>query len=181
MRALLIASCLLLAATPSFAQEAPGSPYASPAAQQPPPPPQPVPMPYSQGGYQQPPHGYPMDHHPHGNIPLKDVPEFRSGKRRRLAGILVTSIGTGLGAVVTSMGLLLRTSCGLYGCSDSGDGIIVGGLIGMGVSLAVGIPLWVSGQRQVNEARRCWAEHLVSSLDIAPTSNGLQVASSWRF
>lgn len=186
MRAIVIVSCLLLAATPSFAQGEPaGSPYPQPpAVQQQPPPPQPMPMPYAQGGYQQAPypHGYPSAHHPHGNIPLKDMPDFRSGKRRRLAGILVTTIGSGLGLVVTSMGLLFSTSCSMYGCQSEGsDGLVAGGLIGMGVSLAVGIPLWVSGQRKVTEARRCWTQHLASSLDIAPSSNGLRVASSWRF
>ncbi len=114
-------------------------------------------------------------------MPLEAMPEFRSGKRRRLAGILVTSIGSGLGLVFTSAGLLLRTTCNLYGCNDSGDQLIIGGLVGVGVSLAVGIPLWVSGQRKVTAARNCWSAQFAASLDIAPTPGGLQVASRWRF
>jgi hypothetical protein len=82
-------------------------------------------------------------------------------RRKRLAGILVTSVGSGLGLILTTVGVMLNTQESVYyfRTSDSADhtdsrNLIYAGLATFGVSLAVGIPLWVSGQRDVTALRQ---------------------------
>jgi len=119
---------------------------------------------------------------PPGTVHYKQLPEYQVGRSRRLSGILLTSIGGGVSLLSVSIGAMLRGGCFYESCSDASDYFLVGGLIGLGVSLGVGLPLWVSGQRKINAARRSWSARMVSSLGVAPTrSGGVQLSSSWRF
>jgi len=124
---------------------------------------------------------YPAVAHP-GLVHFKDLPEYRSGRAQRLSGILITSIGTGLSVLSISIGAMLIDNNWYGNDKDAGGGFVLGGLIGAGVSLGLGIPLWISGQSKINAARRSWSAQMVSSLGVAPTrSGGVQLSTGWRF
>lgn len=179
---------LSLAAT-AAAQGEPDQPMpAPPADPSAPPPPQPAP----------PPPGYAPAPPPGAVVALSDRdlkrwldadPAYRAGKGRRLAGILITTIGGGLSAVFAASFGFVSMICNdvesnSSACSDVRN-IAIGSLIGFGVSLAVGIPLWVSGQSQMNEVRRTRFQEVVPvhrpqvKLDLGPRRAGLGL--EWRF
>jgi hypothetical protein len=192
---------MLLFAAPALAQDEPdqpmpapptdpsGSPAPAPAPAQPVPPPPP--------GYAP---AYPPP--PGAVVALSDRDlkrfldadqSYRSGKRRRLAGILTTTIGGGLTIAMAATFGFVYSLCDSvsYDGSSSGNNcgeprnIAIGFLVGFGASLAIGIPLWASGQSQMNEVRRTRFQEVVPMhrprvlLDLGRDRAGLGLA--WRF
>jgi hypothetical protein len=90
--------------------------------------------------------------------------EYASAAGRKLGGILLASIGGGLGLLTGAIAGLVYAICGVSydynGTSRSTNSCVgarnwmIGGFVGMGVSLAVGIPLAVSGNSRMKEIRR---------------------------
>lgn len=93
--------------------------------------------------------------------------EYSSAAGRKLGGILLASIGGGLGLLTGGIAGLVYAVCGVTydydydgsgrSTSDSCVGArnwMIGGFVTMGVSLAVGIPLAVSGNSRMKQIRR---------------------------
>ncbi len=93
--------------------------------------------------------------------------EYSSAAGRKLGGILLASIGGGLGLLTGAIAGLVYAVCGVsydydydYDGSRTSDGCVgarnwmIGGFVAMGVSLAVGIPLAVSGNSRMKQIRR---------------------------
>jgi hypothetical protein len=83
--------------------------------------------------------------------------EYASASSRKLGGILLASIGGGVGLATGGIAGMLFVACSM-GCGEgvatSARNWMIGGFIGMGISLAVGIPLAVSGNRRMKQIRR---------------------------
>ena len=191
--ALCAALLVLSSASPASAQAEPDQPMPAPPDPSGAPPPQPAPPP---------PPGYaPAYPGPGAVVALSDRdlkrlldadPAYRAGKGRRLGGILITTIGGGLSAAFAATFGFVHMICDEVtwdgsvntACRDTRN-IAIGFLIGFGVSLAVGIPLWVSGQGQMNEVRRTRFQEVVPvhrprvNLDLGPRRAGLGL--EWRF
>jgi hypothetical protein len=91
--------------------------------------------------------------------------EYSSAAGRKLGGILLASIGGGLGLFTGAIAGVVYAVCGVgydynYDGSRTSDSCVgarnwmIGGFVAMGVSLAVGIPLAVSGNSRMKEIRR---------------------------
>ena len=116
-------------------------------------------------------HAYLMEHNP----------RYRSNRRMMLSGILVASVGGGLGALVAVIGLSGTMSYGLtYGNTSSDYDtfryLVTAGLTTMVVSLAVGLPLTFVGRSRANTIR---LKHLRLSAGVVP--GGGMVGITWRF
>lgn len=125
--------------------------------------------------------------------------EYRSGKRRRTAGIVLATAGPAAGGLLALGGyMILRSAQNDRGsCDDatdqlacgvgSGQGTALKGLAGfllaaggavVGVgTLAAGIPLIVSGQRRMNRAR----QNLAPELSFAAAPGEVALGARWRF
>ncbi len=188
LRAVLLVVVLLAAARPALAQDGPDGPMPAP------PDPAGTPAP--------PPPGYgPAYPAPGAVVALSDRdlkrlldadPAYRAGKGRRLGGILLTSIGGGLSLAFAATFGFVSAICDDISYDGSTNkscremrNIAIGFLVGFGVSLAVGIPLIVSGQSQMNEVRRTRFQEVVPvhrprvNLDLGPKRAGLGL--EWRF
>ena len=110
-------------------------------------------------------------------------PEYRAGRRMRLSGILVASVGGGTGLALTLVGLMtLLTESVTYGFETSGSDSSTGaylttaGLTTLVLSLAVGLPLTFVGHGRVKRARR---RHLRFHAGVLP--GGGVAGLTWRF
>lgn len=81
-------------------------------------------------------------------------PEYYAARRQMLAGILITSIGGGIGAMLTLFGLLTDdVSCGRSD-GEKGCGTTLPGLGILAISAAVGVPQIILGASEKNRIRR---------------------------
>ena len=105
----------------------------------------------------------------------------RSAGRRKLAGILVTSIGTPIGLALLGLGLAPEIGCSSYdgGC-DGADlkPALISGAVLAAVSLAVGVPLWVTGAM---EQSRYEGSALMPSVALQVDDRGAGLAATWTF
>jgi len=125
---------------------------------------------------------------------LEHSAEYRSGSRRRLGGILVATIGGGLGSALVIGGLVTSRetkqcdgpdglACGLGAGYQGGAGVglsILGGVIG-GLSLVVGLPLAIQGHldmKRVHEQVR-WV-HL-PRVSVSTFPGNVALSASWTF
>lgn len=189
--ALLIGS---LASRPALAQDEPGAPGPPPKSadgieEEPtsPPPAQPVQPTAPAARPARPPVAQQQQQSPAITPPNKAYradPEWQSGRSRRLAGILLTSIGGGVG-----LGLGALAGIGWLGCSVTNDVYhdsncsgwaiaSVTGFVLLGVSLAAGIPLIVSGNNQMKQVQYRYVYPQVG-IDVRPGGGRLQL--SWRY
>jgi hypothetical protein len=181
--------CLLLASL-SF----PSSALAQPIEVEPvPAPPVLVPAP---GPLRAPPPGYVAIACPAGstdkaclNPLLETNPQYVAARSRRNGGIVLTSVGSGVGLIAITAALMSwsmrETDCALDGyCrsqSYTGEKIAAG--LGAGlvvVSLAVGIPMIVSGSREMRFVRNQY----LNPMPVPVVSVGAQHATfgaAWRF
>ncbi len=115
---------------------------------------------------------------------LRYDPEYRAAKGRRLGGILVSSIGGGLGAIFAIMfGVVAAICSGVdssSSCSDMSH-VAIGSLIVAGVSLGVGIPLAISGQSRMNEVRARRARDFLPQPTVSFSPGGARLQGVWRF
>lgn len=111
-------------------------------------------------------------------------PDYRSGRRERTAGIIITAAGgsAGLGMVALAVSF--------YRSSHGGSEQPLAARIGWGVlsgtvlisSLAVGLSMWASGQQRMDHAAKQYSSHRgMPSVDVAAGPNGGAVRASWRF
>jgi hypothetical protein len=113
-------------------------------------------------------------------------PDYRAARSRRLAGILVTSVGGGVGALVGLLGLASYVDCqdNPYRYASDCDGslatAIVGGVV-LSASLAVGIPLWIGGKRRMEAIEKGEPMTLVPQVNVAVTDRQGHVTFRWRF
>jgi hypothetical protein len=140
-----------------------------PPSNYPPPPPSNYPQPPPSNYPQQPPSNYPQQPPPGGyyqqppgtyyqpgpgtyyQSPDFAAREARVGRRMRVAGIVLTSVGI--------FGTALLLAGAGIAADPFGDPYAATALLGAGLALgipglAVGIPLWAVGQRKINRARR---------------------------
>jgi hypothetical protein len=130
---------------------------------------------------------------------LERSPEYRSGKRRRFTGTLLSTVGPAAGGLLALGGYLVIRSArddDARSCDDAMDSLacgtgsaygsglkgvagltmaISGGVIAVG-TLAAGIPLIVSGQRRMNRARQQAPE-----LSFAAGPGQAALSARWRF
>jgi hypothetical protein len=122
---------------------------------------------------------------------LEQDGEYVSARRLRTAGIVVASVGGGLGAGIALSTVLLAAvgagmSEGLGGHDSFSDaykigwvrGLAIVGGITAAISLAVGLPMAVSGSRRVSAARRRLID-LEPAVDVL--SGGAVVGARWTF
>lgn len=112
--------------------------------------------------------------------------DFQAGRRLRLSGILVTSIGAGVGVatlMVAGMEGLLSGLCMDSTCSSSNEAMVmaVTGASILTGSLVVGLPLLISGQARVKRARSRMQGLLWGGVGVGVASNGALVSSRWEF
>ena len=113
-------------------------------------------------------------------------PAYRSARSRRMAGILVTSVGGGVGALVGLLGLASFVDCQdnpYRYASDCGGSLataIIGGVV-LSASMAVGIPLWVGGKRRMEAIEKGKPLSLIPRVDVAVTDRQGHVTFRWRF
>jgi len=99
----------------------------------------------------------------------------------RLTGMVLTLVGAAgalAGGAAMIAGVVARNNCNYELYDDCGMGGLIGGgytMIAGGVALAIGIPLWVVGGRQVE--RRGVALLLPRTLSVGPTS----ASARWEF
>lgn len=84
--------------------------------------------------------------------------EYRQGKAERMSGILLTSIGGGVGGGVLGIGILWNSCLGSTGdtldkCKKNARAVMVVGAIATGVSLGLGIPKISVGRQTMNNAK----------------------------
>jgi hypothetical protein len=119
---------------------------------------------------------------------LDTDPYYRSARGRKIAGIVVTSAGGGLGLVIGLTSLMLYGLCE----GDSGYGVFrescdpernwaIGGFVGMGVALAVGIPLILSGSSEMKAIRRMQQQQMRPQLDLSVRHGGATFSARWTF
>ena len=89
---------------------------------------------------------------------MANNPRYRSSPRMMFGGILVASVGGGVGMLVTVIGLSGMMTYGLtYGSSgeyDSYSYVVTAGLTIAVVSLAVGLPLALVGRGRARAIRQ---------------------------
>jgi len=111
---------------------------------------------------------------------LKNDPEYSSARGRRLAGILVTSIGGGGGLFFGLIGLVGSFACLSGDCSDIFR-FAIGSFVFSGVSMAVGLPLWITGHRHMNEVRDRKAIQFFPQVSMVLGSGNAAFNAAWRF
>lgn len=85
--------------------------------------------------------------------------EFLAARSKRLAGILITSIGGGVGGGVLIGGILWNTCMGAHGdtldtCRRNARVTMALGAIATGASLSVGIPMISVGREGMDDAKQ---------------------------
>jgi len=111
-------------------------------------------------------------------------PQYRAGKRLRLAGALVTAIPGGLGLLLGIFGSIAMNDCGndaLSGGCDSEQAAAVSGFVLLGASVAVGVPLLVMGQGRMNKAQEKYLSSWRPEVDLALGARRAVVGARWRF
>lgn len=112
---------------------------------------------------------------------------YRTAQTMRLSGILITSVGGGLGLLVGVVGAGAYSRCmdeyppGFPAeyqvhCTMNRNGAIVGFVVA-GASLAAGIPLWVLGSRRMQAAR---TQHRTAMLPRVQLG-ARRVSLRWQF
>jgi len=116
----------------------------------------------------------------------KRIPAYRSARKRRLAGILVVSVGGSIGLLVSALGLGGYVDCQDHpyryasNCGGQVATAIVGGVL-LGASAAVGIPLWLGGQRRMDAFEKGEAVVLTPQVNVAFTDRQGHVSLRWQF
>lgn len=88
----------------------------------------------------------------------EDDSEYREGKAKRLSGILLTSIGGGVGGGVLGVGILWNSCWGSTGdtldkCKKNARATMAVGAIATAASLGFGIPMISVGRATMNDAK----------------------------
>ena len=125
-------------------------------------------------------HGRGMTRHQLHTYLMEHNPAYRSNRRMMLSGILVASVGGGLGALLTVAGLSGMMAYGLtYGHSgeyDSFPYLLGVGLTTMVISLAVGLPLALAGRGRASTILK---RHMRFSAGVLPGAG--TVGFTWHF
>lgn len=108
---------------------------------------------------------------------LKLDPAYRSARRRRTAGILVAAIGGAVGFGLGAVGMMAWEEDGHT--DDDGKALAIGGFITAGLSVAIGIPLAISGQRELSRIRARY--QAAPAVSFGPTRGGAAVQLAWQF
>jgi len=124
-------------------------------------------------------------------------PEYASARGKRTGGIVLASVGGGLGLVIGLTAALVFAICedtgsydyyGGYSTSynpdcDAERNWIIGGFVGAAVSLAVGLPLAISGHRRAKEIllERIQGRAPQVSLRLDRQGGGGQLGLTWAF
>ena len=117
-----------------------------------------------------------------------DHPEYASTRRLRTAGILVTAIGGGVGLIAGVLGGMATGICSAI-AADSWDGstdctapagVAITGGATFAISLAVGLPMLVSGQRKLNVIQRGEAG-LVPQVQVVASDKHRILSARWAF
>jgi hypothetical protein len=115
--------------------------------------------------------------------------EYVSAKGRRTGGIVLTAVGGGLGLLIGAVAGMVYGICEDINTWDTDDDCIsarnwmIGGFVGLGVSLAVGIPLIVSGSNRMTEIRHEYIHGTVPrvSLQLDGRRGGGRLGLTWTF
>lgn len=108
-------------------------------------------------------------------------PEYRSGRSMMIGGIVITSVGGGLGMLSTVIGLAGMMAFGLsYGQTDAGPFpyFLAGGLVTIVVSVAVGLPVLFVGRAKKNRERQRYRR---MGFSAGPIPGGGMAGLTWRF
>ena len=115
-------------------------------------------------------------------------PQYRAGKRLRLAGALVTAIPGGLGLLLGIFGSIAMNDCDndtisseISGGCQSEQAAAVSGFVLLGASMAVGVPLLVMGQGRMNKAQEKVLSGWRPEVDLALGTRRAVVGARWRF
>jgi hypothetical protein len=98
--------------------------------------------------------------------------DYRSARRRRTGGIVLAAVGGSLGMLVGIAG-----SAAWSEGEEDARGAAIGGLAVGITSLAVGISMAVSGQREMREIRQAYLPRI--GLAVGPGTGHVQAA--WQF
>jgi hypothetical protein len=115
---------------------------------------------------------------------LRFDPDYRAARGRRLGGILVTSIGGGLGAAFAILFGAVAAICSDAGSSSSCSSmshIAIGSLIFTGASLALGIPLAISAQSRMKAIRARRSMELLRQPGVSFYPGGAGLQGAWHF
>jgi hypothetical protein len=130
-----------------------------------------------------------------GTSALESDPAYVSGRRMRTAGIIVTSVGGGIGFTLMAVFLISYSSCDsspysypYYGYTSSSDcaarknAAIGFGVLG-GVSVAVGLPLIIAGiiKAKNAEARLAGRAAFLPRLNLALGREWNGMTATWAF
>lgn len=114
------------------------------------------------------------------------IPAYRSARTRRLAGVLVLTVGGSIGLLVSALGLSGYKDCQDHpyryasNCGGQVATAIVGGTL-LTASVAVGVPLWISGQRRMDAIKKAGAASLVPRINVAASPRLGHVTLRWQF
>ena len=117
---------------------------------------------------------------------LNKNPGYLTARKHRMAGILVSTIGGGLGLIVGVLGLASWVDCRDHpyryagGCDGSVATAIVGSSL-LAVSTAVGVPLWVSGRRRIKEMEQRNTAALIPQVSVALGRQRSGFSFRWQF
>jgi len=106
---------------------------------------------------------------------LNTSSDYRSARRSRTAGILLSTIGGSLGMLLAIGGAVVCND--ESPCSSEDKAMAYGGLIGGVLALGIGIPVAVSGQRRMRELRAAYLPQV--GFAVGPRSGRFHAA--WRF
>ena len=113
-------------------------------------------------------------------------PAYRSARSRKIAGILVTAVGGGVGLLVGVLGLASFADCkdNPYRYASNCGGPIATSIVGgalLGASAAVGIPLWLGGKRDMEAIEKGGAAALLPQVNVALSASQGHVTFRWQF
>lgn len=117
--------------------------------------------------------------------PEKD-PRWQTGRTMKLSGILVTSIGGGLGLLLGALGAASYVDCkdNPYRYANDCDGSLATTIVGtsiLALSVGAGVPLWVLGSRRMQAVEQGKLITLLPQVNVALTPRRRVVTLRWQF
>ncbi len=129
----------------------------------------------------------PMEKKVHRWLLINDA-EYRKARTRKLTGILVSSIGGGLGVAAATSALVFYGYCqswnytGTLSCDHPAiKYMALGGALSLAISLSVGLPLALSGHETMKRIRKAKIRAYWPRMDLSVANERTSLMLGWTF